>query len=114
MASGVKDGRERLRRLFSEVLTRKNPLAKQDAALIRTHARNLPDAEITVARIGIWLVRDRAATALIDGAPLLLFEAGEGAALLGLLVLDDAVDLASLMPLWQVLGYRKTFRIAEE
>ena len=54
------------------------------------------------------------AARLIDRAPLLLFQAGESAAFVGVLVLDYAVDLAAFVPFWQVLGDRKTFRITEE
>jgi len=54
------------------------------------------------------------AARLVDRPPLLLFEAAEGATLVGMLVLDQAVDLSAFVPFWQVLGDRKTFRIAEE
>ena len=45
---------------------------------------------------------------------LLLFEAAESAAFVGVLVLDQAVDLAAFVPFRQVFGDRKTFRITEE
>jgi hypothetical protein len=54
------------------------------------------------------------AAALLDLAALLLFQAPQRAALVRVRVFDQAVDLASLVVLWQVLGNRKTFRIAEE
>ena len=54
------------------------------------------------------------AAGLVDRTPLLLFKAAEGAALVGVLVLDQAVDFAAFVPFWQVLGDRKTFRITEE
>jgi hypothetical protein len=54
------------------------------------------------------------AAGLVDRAALLFFEAAEGSALVGILVLDQAVDFAAFVPFWQVLGDRKTFRITEE
>ena len=51
---------------------------------------------------------------LLDLAALFLLEAREGAALVRVRILDDAVDLAALVAFWQVLGNRKTFRITEE
>lgn len=54
------------------------------------------------------------AAGLVDRSALLLFEAAEGAAFVGVLVLDQAVDFAAFVPFWQVLGDRKTFRITEE
>ena len=54
------------------------------------------------------------AARLVDLAMLLLFEAAERAALVGVLVFDQAVDLAAFVPFRQVLGDRKTFRITEE
>jgi len=54
------------------------------------------------------------AARLVDRPPLLLFETAKRAALVGVLVLDQAVDLAAFVPFWQVLGDRKTFRITEE
>ena len=54
------------------------------------------------------------AAGLFDLAALLFFEATERAALIGVRVFDQAVDLAAFVVFWQVLGNRKTFRIAEE
>ena len=54
------------------------------------------------------------AAGLVDLAALFLLDAAEGAALVGVRILNDAVDLASLVSLWQVLCDRKTFRITEE
>ena len=54
------------------------------------------------------------AAGLVDRTALLLFEATEGAALIGVLVLDQAVDFSAFVPFWQVLGDRKTFRITKE
>ena len=53
-------------------------------------------------------------TAFHDSAALLLLQPAEGAALVRVRVPDDAVDLAPLVVIWQVLCNRKTFRIAEE
>lgn len=69
---------------------------------------------IPVRHIRIRGGRGGAAAGLVDVATLLLFEAAQRTAFIGLLVLDDAVDFASLVPFRQVLGNRKTFRIAEE
>src|SRR5207248_1427669 len=52
--------------------------------------------------------------ALVEGVAALFFEAAEGAALVWVLVLDDAVDFASFVPFRQVLCDRKTFRITEK
>jgi hypothetical protein len=54
------------------------------------------------------------AAGLVDLAAQLLLETAERAALVRRRVLDEAVDLASFVPFWQVLCDRKTFRITEE
>ena len=48
---------------------------------------------------------------LVRGLAALLFQAAEGAALVGMRVAHEAVDLAAFVPFRQVLCYRKTFRI---
>lgn len=80
--------------------------------------RRLPTASrcaVSFAEIAFADRRHRLpATGLIDRTTLLLFETAERAALLRVWIFDDAVNLASFVSLWQVLGNRKTFRIAEE
>lgn len=52
--------------------------------------------------------------AFVDDPALLLLQAAERSALVRRWVFDQAIDLAALVVLWQVLRYRKTFRITEE
>ena len=60
------------------------------------------------------LGRGVAGFALVDRATLLFFEATDGASFVGLGVADQAVDLAALVVVGEMLGDGKTFLIAEE
>ena len=69
---------------------------------------------VAVGRVRIRCRWSAVTAGLVDLAALLLLKATERATLIGMLVLDHAVDFAPFVPLWQVLGDRKTFRITEE
>jgi len=69
-----------------------------------------------------WLIGGRAArvgggigaVALFQTTSLTLLKASEGAALVRVWVLAEAIGFAALVVLWQVFGDGKTFRVAEE